>query len=198
MTRPSPSSVVDTAYRLRKIAESGPIGKRHSSLELYELLAGCMALAERCRNDDANAELRRLVAQQPRTGNRRYVERQSDEYSLVCRFVFSDLRSAKAERSNASRYAHALRQAAISGLTSATLVAKLATDGGINNLFLRRPLSAANVTTRSLQLDRPITVEKGRPFCLTLRRTTDNRYEVLDHSDDPRRPRNWGAQDGQP
>lgn len=174
------SSVARQAEDLRKLAESGPIGKRHSSFELYDLLAGCMALAERCADAAVHEEMRGLVVEQHhRTGqNRRYVERGSDAYILVCRYVFSNLRSAGAERSNASRYAHALREAAKQGITSATLGAKLR-EGGINALFLSRPLAARTVTTRTLYLTEPITVDKAQPFTLTLRRTADNRYDVV-------------------
>lgn len=137
------SRIAIEADRLRRTAEAGPIGKRHSSADLYRLLAECMALAEQCRDLAGHEEMRRLVVERGRDGGKRcYVEHGSDEYILVCRFVFDNLRSKSAERSNASRYAHAMRQAAALGVTSATLFERLSADGGINALFLRRPLDA--------------------------------------------------------
>ena len=173
------SSITGEAHRLRGIAESGPIGKRHSSFELYDLLAGCMALADRCKQPDEYNEIKRLVMQQPSKGNRRYIEKGSDEYILVCRFVFGNLRSAGAERSNASRYAHCLREAAKQGVTSKTLAKTLSDNGGINALFLSRPLEATTFTTRCLNLAAPITIAKDEVFSLTLRRMADNRYDVI-------------------
>ncbi|MGL4396602.1 MAG: hypothetical protein ACRCS9_08700 [Hyphomicrobium sp.] len=138
-----------------------------------------MKLAERCAAKTAFEEIRGLVVQQPNDGKRRYVERGSDEYILVCRFVFDGLKTAAADRSNASRYAHCLRQAAKKGLKSAELAKHLSENGGVNALFLRRPLEATTVTTKSLSLTKAITVTKGETFTLELRRRKDNFYDVL-------------------
>lgn len=173
-------SITDEAYRLRREAEAGPIGKRHTSFELYDLLEGCMKLAARCAKGDSRDEMLRLVAQQPRSGNRRYVERQSDEYTLVCRFVFMNLKSKHAERSNASRYAHCLRQATKRGIHPGGLSAHLRENGGVNALFLGRPVAATTVTTRCLRLARQITLPKDALVRLVVRREANNTYEVLE------------------
>lgn len=173
-------TVAEAAHRVRRTAEAGPIGKRKTSFELYALLADCMALAERCTSDRAAFdEMRGLVAQQPHDGNRRYVEMCADAYQLVCRFVFADLKSRGAERSNASRYAMALREAAKIGVKSADLAAHLRDGGGINSLFLARPLAARSVTTRMLHLTQSITAPKDEEITLTLRRISDGRFDVI-------------------
>ena len=187
----SGETVVSEAFRVRAIAEAGPIGKRHSSFELYGLLAECMKLTERCiANPDDEKKIRGLVVQRPR-GNRTYVEKGSDAYILVCRFVFSNLRSAKTERSNASRYAMALREASKHGLTSKTLAAHLSKNGGVNALFLRRPLERGDVITKCLVLVDTIRVKKGCPFTIKLQRTDDNRYAVLCHTENNDTEREW-------
>lgn len=179
---PATTSISREAERLRQVALAGPIGKRHSSFELYDLLDGCFNLALRCKRepDDASA-LRDLVAASPLAGrNRTYVERGSDEFSLVCRYVFSKLRSKSAERSNASRYAHCLREAHKRNIVQ--LGRFLREHGGVNGLFLRRPLAAVTVITKTLQLAQRITVPKDGTFSVTLQRTAENTYEVVGHS----------------
>lgn len=177
----APSWVIGEAYRLRAAAEKGPIGKRRSSFELYELLADVMSLAERCRTGNHYEELRALIAQQPHEGNRRYAERNADSFTLVARFTWGNLKTAKAERSNAFRYASAMREAHKSGIKAKALAAYLRENGGINALFLARPLDDKVVSTKTLYLTAPITVAKGKSFSLRLKRLDDNRYEVLSH-----------------
>lgn len=165
---------------MRAIAEAGPIGKRHTSFELYELLGKCMGLAERCTPSTVDYdELRRLVISNRDGRNRRYLERASDEFILVCRFVFGGLKSAATERSNASRYACSLRQAQSIGLTSATLAEHLRDKGGVNALFLHRPLAARRVSTKILHLDRAVDMPKNALVRLTLRRLPDGTFEVV-------------------
>lgn len=173
------TTITTEAFRLRAVAEAGPIGKRHSSFELYGLLTKCMALAEKIVAESAFEEMRGLVAQQPRSTKRRYVEKGSDEYILVCRFVFGNLKSSGAERSNASRYAHCLRQAQQRGITSANLESHLREQGGVNALFLRRPLEATSVSTRCLYLTSSLSIPKSGSIRLELRRTADNRFDVI-------------------
>jgi len=179
MTAVEPS-ITEAADLLRARAEAGPIGKRHSSFELYALLADCMALAERVGADtDEFAALRmEMTMQGGSAGPRRYVERDSDEYILVCRYVFSD-RNAGKERSNASRYAHALREAARQQISSRTLNEHLRSNGGVNALFLKRPLAARTSTTKTLYLSEAITVPKGCPFTVSLSRRLDGSFDVI-------------------
>jgi hypothetical protein len=181
------TSVTEAANRLRRAAESGPIGKRHSSFELYGLLAHCMALAHRCRDNAAErTELEHLVLSHPAQGNRRFIEKSSDEYHLICRHVFTNGATRPGERSNASRYAHALREANRRQIDPDDLVETLKQGGGINALFLRRPLAARSLTTKCLRLEDAITVPKHESFTLTLRRTPENTFIVIRSSEEER------------
>lgn len=183
------TGVVETAIALREKADRAGVGQKRSSLELYRILAGCMALAMRCRDPDEAAALRRLVLDRSRgEESRSYVEAGSDEFVLVCRYVFSS-GSASANRSNASRYASALREAAVRQIRPEDLSRYLRHNGGINALFLTRPLAALAVTTRTLRLNSPVTVPKGAAFTLTFRRRPDGTFDVIHgESDDPPRP----------
>lgn len=177
-----PLTVSAQAAQLRRVAEAGPIGKRYSSFELYDLLAKCSALASRCAAGDANRELRALVAAGHARGrNRVYAERGSDEFSLVCRYVFGDLRSASAsaERSNASRYAAALRQARRIGVTAEALAKYLKERGGVNSLFLARPVSARSVRTRLLYLTDSVEIPKTGRVKITIERAANGRFSVV-------------------
>jgi hypothetical protein len=181
-----PTSITKEIEALKRAAHAGPIGKRHSSFELYDLLAGCMRVAERCQRDwRARAELEQFFLSQPAVG-RRYVEKGSDEFVLVCRTVFPT-GSRAAERSNASRYAHCLREAAKRQIPSSELSRVLRSEGGLNALYMARPLTRTTVSTKCLNLTESVTVPKAGSFTLTLRRTADNRYEVLrDEREEPR------------
>lgn len=187
LDRPAVTSILDDALRLRGTAEAGPIGKRQSSAELYSVLAGCLRLVERCALNPGELEELRFactetpwrVRQYPGERHRSYVERGSDAYIVVCRFVFGGLKSAAAERSNASRYAQALRMATRRGITSEGLAVHLWHSGGVNALFLSRPLEAKSVTTKCIRLDRPVTFPKHAAVTLTLRRMADGAFEVL-------------------
>lgn len=173
-------SVTEHAYDLRRNAEAGPIGKRKTSAELYGLLADCMSLAERCAQDhESFDELRQLVAQQPHNGNRRYVEASADAFQLVARFVFAELKSPSAERSNANRYAICMREAKKRNVGHAGLAQWLNENGGLNALFLARPLTARSVTTKTLYLVESITIPKEKPITLTLMRQPDGRFAVV-------------------
>ena len=173
-------SVAQEAMRLRAIAHAGPIGKRHSSFELYDLLAKCYALANRCKKPEAFEELSRLLREQPCEGKGRWVLKTSDEFLLVCRYVFPRKGHGRGELTNASRYAHCLRQAEKRNIPPHELASWLRENGGVNALFLRRPLIRKTVKTKTLYLAEQIEVWKNKPFTLTLKRLPDNRYEVLE------------------
>lgn len=173
------SEVGRWAEELRSVAEDGPVGRRHSSRELYDLLGRCMSLAEFCVQGEANTEMRRLVLERSTQG-RRYVEKGSDSYLLVCRFVFGSAKSASAERSNASRYAHALRIAHKNNLAPQQLSNWLFSNGGVNALYLKRAVSRRDIKTKCLHLTSQITVPKGEEFTLKLIRNEDNTYTVIE------------------
>lgn len=175
-----PAGIVEQAETLRSRAIAGPIGKRHSSFALYALLADCMALAERCRGKEEYEALRMAIVMQGdnnRDRNRRYVYRNSDEYTLVCRYVFSE-RGPVSERNNASRYAHCLREAAKRQINSAGLEAHLRNDGGVNALFKARPLEARACTLKTLYLANAITVPKHGRFLVEMSRLPNGSFEA--------------------
>jgi alkanesulfonate monooxygenase SsuD/methylene tetrahydromethanopterin reductase-like flavin-dependent oxidoreductase (luciferase family) len=150
-------------------------GKTKASLTLYKVLAECKQLCERCETSPQDkAEVDRMFAEQPKAGNRRYVEKGSDVYVLICRFVF-----AETDRTNAMRYAAALREAAKMDIPGARLSDWMKTNGGINALYFRRPLDAREVKTKALRLDQQITISRDKPFVLTLQWQPDNTFTVI-------------------
>lgn len=150
-------------------------GQKKASLALYGVLADCLALVEACDRDPlVEEEMRAMFAAQPKEGNRRYVEKGSDSYIYVCRFVFTST-----DRTNAMRYAAALREAHKLQVRSMDLVAWMKQNGGVNALYFRRPLEAREVRLKALRLSRQITVSRHAPFSLTLRWKDDNSFEVI-------------------
>jgi len=159
-----------------KSSASQIIAKRQSDTTLDTVLGGCMELCERCGDPGEEIKMRSLVLSLPREGrNRIYVQRGSDVYQLVARYVFY----GEEHTGNINRYAHSLRQASLLQIRSADLPAWLRDNGGVNALYLRRPLERTDVTTKCLRLTASITVSKEGIFTLTLRRTPENTYEVL-------------------
>lgn len=154
------------------------ITKKHhkkASLKLYEVLAKCLYLCERCLLDkEEKGILRQLFnTQSKRSKNRRYLETDSDIYIIVCRFMFED-------DPNNNRYSHCLREAAKLQIRSSELVSRLRQDGGLNALYMRRPLEKTSVSTKTLHLTKSINCPKNEAFTITLRKTPDNKYEVID------------------
>lgn len=156
-------------------------GQKKASIELYEILASCLALCERGATSHSDrAALESLFAQQPpRPGtNRRYVAHNTDLPLIVCRIVFYEDNST-----NAWRYATALREAARLGLHSTTLLAHLTTQGGVNALFFptrsRSSASGGGFATKTLRLSETVTYSRTAPFVLTLQWQEDNTFLVL-------------------
>jgi hypothetical protein len=170
------STIVERAETLRE--QAGAI-KRYSDLTLYRILSGVLELCE--ANPIEQEELRRAYADKPlpEGKNRTYVEKGSDIYQLACRYIFHGAE----HRANVNRYAIALRRATERQLRSHDLIAWLAGNGGINALYVTRPLDREVVKTKCLRLDVPITVTKGQEFTLRLIRTPENSYRVLSMSE---------------
>lgn len=172
--------IVDLALQARR--DAAAVVDRHvnpsqkqASLALYDVMASYMELCERCgRDPDERAELERLFAGQPRPGNRRYIEKASDIYVLVCRFVFTET-----DRTNAMRYACALREAGRRQIGSTGMANWLRQNGGVNALYFSRPLGARIVGTKTLHLHDRISFSRDAPFTLTLQWRTDNRFDVI-------------------
>lgn len=174
------SSVTELAMKARDSAAL--VVDRHvnpsqkaASLALYRVMADCKALCERCEaNREDMAELQRLFAQQPKAGNRRYVEKGSDVYVYVCRYVFTET-----DRTNAMRYAAALREASKLQVSSGDLFEWMKKNGGVNALYFRRPLDARSVKTKCLRLAEQIEISRDKEFTLTLKWRDDNSFEVI-------------------
>ena len=154
--------------------------KRHADMLLYQVLADCMEISEVCLRDAKEYEvLNGLIKKLPVIDgkNRHYVERSSDVYQRICRFMFH----GEEHSANTNRYAHCLRQAAELGIKSKDLIGQLS-DGGISKFFLRRPGQSreVNMTTKCLRLDRAITHSRRATFILKLKRSDDGLYKVLE------------------
>ena len=169
------STIADTLAALRTEASS-IVARRSSDSTLYTLLGHCLEACEHCRRDPAEeAALRALVRDMPARGrNRVYVNRSSDVYQLVCRYVFD----GDKHTANTNRYAITIRLAAERQIAGSALPGWLGQNGGVNALYMRRPLLQTVVRTKCLHLEQQITVPKAGAFTLTLRRSPENTYFV--------------------
>ena len=132
----------------------------------------------RLKDVDEYQVLNGLIQQLPllEGKTRRYVERSSDIYQRVCRFMFH----GEEHTANANRYAHCLREAARQGVKSGKLVGELS-SGGINKFFMTRPSQGREreVETKCLRLNKAIRQYRSDTITLKLKRGADGVYEVL-------------------
>lgn len=167
---------------LDRIAHAGRVivgrHKKHADVSLYRTLADCLEIAEACLADPAElAVLNGRIGELARASNRRlYVEKASDVFQRVCRYVFH----GEEHTANTNRYAISLREAHASGVRSGQLVQSLINLGGINKFYLGRKNEIESVSAKALRLDRPITHRKDEEIALRLRRLPDNTYEVIE------------------
>lgn len=154
--------------------------QKAASLALYNVMGTCMELCERCTDPEEKQRLHALFLEQPKTGNRRFVEKGSDIFVLVCRYVFTET-----DRTNAMRYASALREASKLNLSSADLPEHMKKNGGVNALYFRRPLNACRVKTKCLRLSTTIDFSRDKPFMMILRWRDDNTFEVIEQKEMP-------------
>lgn len=147
---------------------------RNGRQALYDALGTCAVICRVCSFDgEKYDELRNLIATQPRGDqNRRYVERRSDVFTRVCRYVFINT-----NHTNVCRYAHALREAEKAQISPPDLSGWLQGNGGVNALYYRRPLHEEEVATKTLRLTRKIVFPRNREFTLTLKWTKENTFE---------------------
>lgn len=169
-------SVVEVINAARSLM---PIRRRGANTELYNALVLALKASEMCIADvNQDIELGKVVASLPKGDkNRQYVERGSDAYQRVCRYVFF----GEEHTANINRYAIALREAGKQSVTSADLLDRLR-NGGINQFYLKRPLHSQDISTRCIRLDRQVTHDKHKSFTLELRRNDDNSYTVVSSS----------------
>jgi len=153
------------------------ISQRRKDIDLYDVLADCMALCERARD---TGELKRLqddfLARERAGGRRAYFERNADEYLIVGRYVFEP----EVNRAACWRYTATMREAAKRQISPANLVAWLREQGGINALFRTRPVAARTAKTKTLHLTTAVTVPKDAPFTLTLQREPNGFFRVVE------------------
>lgn len=152
------------------------ISQRRKDIDLYQVLADCMAICERA---DLDGEVQRLrsdfLARQKQEGRRAYFEADPDVFLIVGRSVFEP----EVNRAACWRYTATMREAAKRQIRSGELVEWLRSSGGINALFRARPVAARTARTKTLHLNAPIDIPKGEPFTLTLRRDDRGFFDVL-------------------
>jgi hypothetical protein len=163
----------------RERALNGGLPVRRKDAKLYILLAECLAICEEVISTNMFEELRRLAVvsvnhRQPRgtvtraeSNNgrgRNYVEKNSDAFILVSRYVLS----ADGERNSPYRYATTLREAHRRNIPSDQLKDWLTENGGVQALFLTRPVVARSGRTKILHLTESIEYPKSGKFVVTL------------------------------
>lgn len=154
-------------------AHSSPRGHNQ---RLYRALGYCLELCQLCSLfPEERKALDDLIEESKPKNKRSYIERGSDIYIRVARFMFRE----EEHYANTSRYAHTLREAARRQISPEELPEFLATQGGVNVLYLSRPLDSTVVKTKCLRLAEQITVPKDREFTLRLIRQPDNSFAVV-------------------
>ena len=154
-----------------------PIRRRGANQELYNALILALQASELCISDiNQDIALGKAVAELPKGNkNRQYVEKGSDVYQRVCRYIFW----GEDHTANINRYAIALREAGKQNIRSFELLNYLK-NGGVNQFYLKRPLSNDTISTRCIRLNKQITHNKSNDFTLILKRKDDNTYEVIE------------------
>jgi hypothetical protein len=154
--------------------------------KLYEVLAECLRIVERCQASDADKqELHKLFMSRPMFGNRKYVQNEAAEYHLVTRYVFEPddpKQYTSTTRAVINKYGRALRGAQARGIISDQLVDALMNDGGVSALAAIRQMSSDTITLSILRLRESIVVPRGKPFVLRLDPHGDLSYdaEIID------------------
>lgn len=170
--------IIAQAENIRDAVRSRVI--RQSQSDLYAVLANTLGLCEQCEADGLTDAFKAEVIARGREGGRRsYFEANADVYLIVGRFCFSDGSADYGSRGNAWRYTATLREAHKRQIKSDGLASWLEGNGGINALFQRRPVDARTMTRKTLHLTSPITIEKGKPFTITLCSNGDGFFDVV-------------------
>jgi hypothetical protein len=160
----------------RVVAHNGGIPIRRKDGTLYRLLADCLSICEMVEAEGLEAELRAAIRVPASAGNRdkKYAEVGSDAPILVCRYVLRD-----DVRNSAYRYSACLREARKRQIRSEDLAAWLDQNGGLNTLWMSRPLTEARLTRRTLHLNDAVTVPKRGHFTLTLEADARGFFNVI-------------------
>jgi hypothetical protein len=164
---------------------------RRKDAALYALLASCLAICEKVQSEGLEPELRAALkvsvdernpeiwGQGRSAGNagkgKRYAEKTSDAYVLVCRYVME----GRENYATRSRYATSLREAGRRKIHSAELVEWLTKNGGVHKLFMTRPVEAVVIERRTLHLNQAVKFRKGESFTLQLRYDGEGFFDVI-------------------
>jgi hypothetical protein len=154
----------------RVVAVNGGLPVRRKDGTLYALLAKCLAICEKVQRERIEDDLREAVrvrvnirGQNNKGKGRRYAENGSDAFVLVCRYVLSD-----DARNSPYRYATTLREASRRQIPSDDLFEWLTENGGVQALFLTRPLEAKSARCKIFHLTESIEYPKAGEFTVTL------------------------------
>jgi hypothetical protein len=173
------SAISKLLEQARERALNGGFPIRRKDGALYALLAECLAICEEVISTNMFEELRRLAVvsvnhRQPRgtvtraeSNNGRghnYVEKNSDAFILVSRYVLS----GSDERNSSYRYATTLREAYRRNIPSDQLKDWLTENGGVQALFLTRLVNAKSARAKTLHLTEAIDYPKTGEFVLIL------------------------------
>lgn len=148
--------------------------QRRSDAELYHVMAGCLAMVERCDREPGLLDALKAAHLASLEG-RRYFESGADAPLVVGRMVFGGGHGRVA----AWRYTACLREARKRQITSDDLPGWLNENGGLNALFLGRPVKSRTAAVKILHLSSRIRVPKDKPFTMTLRRTERGHFDVI-------------------
>lgn len=152
------------------------ISQRRKDIDLYQVLADCMAICERASLEGEVDRLRRdFLARQKDEGRRAYFEGDPDVFLIVGRSVFEP----EVNRAACWRYTATMREAAKRQIRSTDLVEWLRSQGGINALFRARPVEARTARTKTLHLNEPLDVPKDEPFTITLKRDARGFFDLV-------------------
>jgi len=170
--------IITRAEAIREAVASRVV--RQSQVDLYAALANALGLCEACEAEGLTDALRQeVIARGQEGGKRSYFEQSADVYLIVGRLIFSDGYGKYGSRCNAWRYTATMREAHKRQIRSAGLVEWLSANGGVNALYNRRPVQARTMTRRTLHLTSPVTIEKGKPFTLTLVSNSEGFFDVV-------------------
>jgi hypothetical protein len=153
----------------RLLALNGGLPIRRKDGTLYALLAKCLAICEKVQRERREDDLREAVrvrvnirGQNNKGKGRRYAENGSDAFVLVCRYVLSG------DARNSYRYAVTLREASKRQISSDDLQEWLTENGGVQAIFLTRPLEAKSARCKIFHLTESIEYPKAGEFTITL------------------------------
>ena len=153
------------------------VSQRRKDIDLYKVLADCLAICEEASAMGLLDDLKKRVIQAPDYGrNRQYLNANADVYLVVGRLVFE----GEKQRAATWRYTATLREAAKNNIASSDLVDWLRSNGGINALFKARDVKTRTAKTKTLNLNQQIEVPKDGAFTVTLRRDARGFFDVIE------------------